>query len=72
MSEKFVDVVARLAPGQNPERLDLTARELDAMMLRLAAVLNGLGDARAQQDILAYFSARTLACLQDEKAEPSQ
>jgi hypothetical protein len=69
MSQEFFDLLARLAPAEKRERLELAAQELDAMVLRLTAVLNGLGDSRARQDILAYLSTRALASLNGGQAE---
>jgi hypothetical protein len=63
MSQEFLDVLARHAPAEEPQRLDKAARQLDTLSLRLAAVLDGLGDLSGRQEILAQFSARVLAAL---------
>ena len=70
MSQEFLDVLARLVPSEDPQRLDRTARELDAVVQRLAIVLEGFGDAGAQRDILAHLSATTFTRLTDPNAGP--
>jgi hypothetical protein len=70
MKQEFLDVLARLAPAGKPEQLDLAARELEVLAQRLAATLNDLGDARARNDILAYFNDRTRALLANGRVDP--
>ena len=69
MSQEFDDLLARLAPGEKPERLEQASRSLEDLVLQLAATLHGLGDPRARQDILAHVSARTRAFLGDANGE---
>jgi hypothetical protein len=69
MSQEFHDVLARLSPAQKSDQLDATVRELDALTLRLAALLNVLGDARARQELLACFNARLLTLLVDARPD---
>ncbi len=63
MSQEFLEVLARIAPSAEPERRNVTAHELETLVLQLAASLHGLGEPRVLQDILACFSARALAFL---------
>lgn len=70
MSQEFFDLLARLAPVEKPERLQRTAQELDVLVSRLAAILQGLGDSRAQHELLAHFGARSLDFLVKGKDQP--
>jgi hypothetical protein len=74
MKEEFLEHLVQLAPAENRERLDLAAHELDALVTRLTAVLESLGDARLRQDMIAHFGARALALLNQpqEKLEPTR
>ena len=70
MTQDFRDFLARLTPAESPERLDLSAQALDVLVRRLAIILNDLGDANAQQSLLAFVNSQTLACLEEEKTRP--
>src|SRR5437660_8118620 len=69
MSHEFHELLARLTPGEKPERLEQISRNLEDLVLQLAATLRGLGDPGARQDILANVSARTRAFLGDANGE---
>src|SRR5580704_3424534 len=71
MSKHFLEELRRLAPEEKPERLEVTARELEAMVLRLSALLMGLGDSLAQDNILTYFSATALAAVRNRQVDPN-
>jgi hypothetical protein len=70
MSQEFIEVLKRLAPDEPPDRLDRTARELQGMLERLTVVIESVGDAPGQQQILAEFNARALAALKNEGNGP--
>ena len=69
MNQEFRDLLARLAPGEKPERLASMGAELDALKGWLTSVLNNLKDASAQQEMLAYFHASALAALKNGQAD---
>jgi hypothetical protein len=72
VGQEFLDLLARLAPGERPERLTSMAGLLGAMKDWLGSILNSLKDASAQQELLAYFSSSTLAGLKNGHADAEQ
>ena len=53
MIRNFLEVLAPLAPADDPKPLDTAARVLDALSHQVALVLDGLTNASAQQEILS-------------------
>jgi len=72
MSQDFFDVLARLAPADDPERLNAAARVLSALSQQMTFVLEGLKDASARQEILSRFNANVLASLADANRPRSE
>ncbi len=59
MNAEFLDVLMRLTPAEARKQLNLSARDLDAQVLRLTATLNGQGESPEQRAIFTYVVART-------------
>ena len=71
MSQEFHDLLARLAPGEKPERIAARAAELSALKGWLASFMNGLKGADAQQEALACVFASALEALKNGQADLS-
>lgn len=69
MNQEFLDLLARLAPGEKPERLAKDAETLAALKGTLLSVLGSLKDASAQQELLAYFSESARAAIKNGQAK---
>ena len=60
MSQDFLDVLARHASSNDPERLDAAAKELRALSRQMACVLVAMKDASAWPEVLSQFNASVL------------
>ena len=65
MSQDFLDVLARHATADDPQRLDAAVRVLRTLSHQMVLVLDGLKDVSAQEEILSRFNASVLASLAD-------
>jgi hypothetical protein len=59
MSQELLDVLMRSTPAEVRERLNLSARDLDAQVLHLTASLNGQSDSPVSMAIFTYVTARS-------------
>lgn len=58
MSQEILDMLMRSTPAEARQRLNLSARDLDAQVLQLTTSLNGQIDSPERQAIVAYVNAR--------------
>lgn len=59
MSQELYEVLMRFAPAEARQRLNLSARNLDAQVLGLTASLNGQIDSSENQVVFNYVIARS-------------
>lgn len=58
MSQELIEILMRSSPAEVRQRLNLSARDLDAQVLQLATGLNGEGESPEKQAVVAYVNAR--------------
>jgi len=59
MSKEILEVLMHSTPAEARQRLNLSARDLDAQVLQLTASLNGQDDSPEGQAVIAYTTARS-------------
>jgi hypothetical protein len=59
MSQNLLDVLSHSTPAEARQRLNLSARELDAQVLQLTASLNGYRESPEGQAIFSYVQERS-------------
>ncbi len=59
MSQEVLEVLMRSTPAEARQRLNLSARDLDAQVLQLTASLNGQIDSSENQAVFNYVIARS-------------
>lgn len=58
MSKEILDVLMHSTPAEARQRLNLSARDLDAKVLQLTASLNGELESPERKTVVAYVNAR--------------
>jgi hypothetical protein len=58
MSQEILDVLMRSTPAEARQRLNLSARDLDAQVLQLTASLNGELESPERKAVVAYVNSR--------------
>jgi hypothetical protein len=58
MSQEILDVLMRSTPAEARQRLNISARDLDAQVLQLTASLNGELESPERKAVVAYVDAR--------------
>jgi hypothetical protein len=58
MSLELLEVLMRSTPSEARQRLNLSARDLDAQVLQLTASLNGQLESPERKTVVAYVNAR--------------
>ncbi len=59
MIQELLDILMRSTPAEARERLNLSARDLDAQVLQLTASLNGQSDSPESRAVFTYVMARS-------------
>jgi hypothetical protein len=59
MSQELLDILMRSTPAEARERLNLSARDMDAQVLQLTGSLNGQGDSPECMAIFTYVTSRS-------------